>query len=137
SDRWDDLSAGLERRRQRREREALVDRLEARIDALEERLKQEEAEEAEIEEEPEEEEATSGGGAGSLLGLAAGALLTWFLASDKAAPARERAREVAGRAKERAGDEWERFKQRRGPYSRLGDTIVPEGAGNSGEQKVQ
>ncbi len=136
-DRWGDLSAGLERRRQRRERNALVERLEARIDALEERL-DEEANEPELDEEVEEiEEEESSGHAGSVLGLAAGALLTWFLASDKAAPARERAREVAGRAKERAEDEWDRFKQRRGPYSRLGDKIVPEGAGNSGDKPTE
>ena len=119
-DRWEDLSAGLERRRERHEHDALVERLEARIDALEEQLAEQAADEEEVE---------LGGGvgrhSGSVLSLAAGALLTWFLSSDKAGPARQRAREVAGQARERAGDEWERFKQRRGPYARFGDRIVP------------
>ncbi len=136
-DRWDELSAGLERRRARRERDALIERLEARIDELEERLQEQETAEAEVEEELEEEATAPGGRSGSLLGLAAGALITWLLASDKAAPARERAREVAGKARERAGDEWERFKQRRGPYARFGDRIVPEPAKPPGEQQFQ
>jgi gas vesicle protein len=122
-DRWEDLSAGLERRRERRDHDALVERLEARIDALEEQLAQQAADEEEVEIEEEEE---SGGHSGSALGLAAGALLTWFLSSDKAAPARQRAKDVAGQARERASDEWARFKQKRGGYRRDGDRIVPE-----------
>ncbi|MGH7515917.1 MAG: hypothetical protein ACREOC_00395 [Gemmatimonadales bacterium] len=136
-DRWGDLSAGFEHRRQRHERDALVERLEARIDALEERLEEEEVEEAELEDELEPEEGKSAGHSGSALGLAAAALLTWFLSSEKAAPARERAREAAGKARDRAGSEWERFKHRRGAHSRLGDKIVPEGAGSKGEQPFQ
>jgi gas vesicle protein len=121
-DHWDDLSTGLERRRERREQAAVVERLEARIDELQEQLaEQAAAEEVEIEE-------TSGGGSASALGLAAGALLTWFLSSDQAEPARRRAREVAGQARERAGDEWERFKKKRGANRKTGDRIVPEGA---------
>jgi hypothetical protein len=130
-DRWHDLSLGLERRRHRHERNALVERLEARIEALEEQL-EEAAAEPEVELEEDEEEA-SGGGGGSMLGLAAGALLTWFLSSDKAAPARRRAREVAGEARERASDEWTRFKQRRAGYRREGDRIVPEAAAGTGD----
>jgi hypothetical protein len=121
-DRWGDLSAGLERRRERRDHEALVEQLEARIEALEEQL----ADQAEEEEEEIEIVEESGGHSGSVLSLAAGALLSWFLSSDRAGPARRRAREVAGQARERAGNEWERFKQRRGPYARFGDKIVPE-----------
>ncbi len=136
-DRWGDLSAGFEHRRQRHERDALVERLESRIDALEERLKEEEVEEAELEDELEPEDEESAGHSGSALGLAAVALLTWFLSSEKAAPARERAREAAGKARERAGDEWDRFKQRRAGYRRTGDSIVPEGAAASGEPSFQ
>ena len=118
--RWADLNAGLEHRRERRDHDALVERLEARIESLEEQLAEQEAEE-----EAEEEE-ESGGHAGSLLSLVAGGLLTWFLSSDQAEPARQRARAVAGRARDRAGDEWERFKAKRAGYQRKGDRIVPE-----------
>jgi hypothetical protein len=135
-DRWHDLSTGFEQRRRRRERDSLVERLESRIDALEQRL-EEEPDESEIAVETEEAEEESGGTAGSLLGLAASALLTWFLASDKAAPARERAREVAGKARKRAGSEWERFKERRGPYRKMGDRIVPEAATGQGGEAFQ
>ena len=134
SDRWDDLSTGLARRRERHEQDALVRRLEERIESLESQLADAEAKEAELEEEVEEEE-QSGSSFGSTLGLAAGALLSWFLSSEAAAPARERAREVADRARERAGDEWERFKQRRGRFRRNGDQVVPEGT--PGEQVFQ
>jgi hypothetical protein len=133
-DRWEGLSAGLERRRKRHERDALVQQLEARIEALEEQLAQQESDEEDVE----IEEEASGSPAGSALGLAAGALLTWFLSSDTAGPARQRAREVAGQARERAGDEWERFKQRRGAHRRTGDRIVPEpAAGTGGGQAFQ
>jgi hypothetical protein len=130
-DRWEDLSAGLERRRERHERDALVERLEARIDALEEQLAEPAADEEEV------ELVEESGHSGSVLSLVAGALFTWFLSSDKAAPARQRAREVAGQARERAGDEWERFKQRRGSYARFGDRIVKEPAPKSGEHQYQ
>jgi len=142
-DRWHDLSSELEQRRHRRERDALVQRLEARIAALEEQLEGEAAaepdDEIELEEDQEEdqEEESGGGGGGSALGLAAGALLTWFLTSDKAAPARQRAREVAGQARERAGDQWARFRQRRGGYRREGNRIVPEATAGTGGQAFQ
>jgi gas vesicle protein len=136
-DRWGDLSAGFERRRERHERDALVERLESRIDALEEHLEEAEVEAAELDDELEPEEAESAGHSGSALGLAAAALLTWFISSEKAAPARERAREAAGKARDRAGDEWQRFKQHRAGYRRTGDRIVPEGAAASGEPKFQ
>jgi gas vesicle protein len=134
-DRWGDLSAGISRRREQREHSALVRRLEARVAQLEEQLAaREEQEEGEEQEEQEEQEERSGSAAGSVLSPASSALLTWFLTSDSAEPARKRAREVAGRAKVRAGDEWERFKAKRGPYRRQGDRIVPEAAtGTSGE----
>jgi gas vesicle protein len=132
-DHWDDLSTGLQRRRERREQEALVERLEARIDELEERL----AEESAAAEEDVEVEEPSRGGTGSALGLAAGALLTWFLSSDQAEPARRRAKEVAGQARERAGDEWERFKKKRGAYRKSGDRIVPENAAGAGGPAYQ
>ena len=136
-DRWGDLSAGFERRRQRHERDALVERLEARIDALEERLEEGEVEETELEDELEPEDEESAGHSGSALGLAAAALLTWFLSSEKAAPARERAREAAGKARDRAGSEWERFKHRRGAYRRTGDRVAAEGTAGSGGQAYQ
>jgi gas vesicle protein len=144
---WDDVSAGLERRRVRRAHHAAVERLEERIEELEARLAESEAaHEAEIAEGVEEEEAEPSGHAmGSALGLAAGALLTWFLSSDQAAPARERAREAAGKvgerareaagkARERAADEWERFKERRGAYKRTGNRMTPEAPASTGGQ---
>ena len=137
SDRWDGLSTGLARRRERHERNALISRLEERVETLEAQLAEAEAKEAELEEEVEEEQ--SGSSFGSPLGLAAGALLSWFLSSEAAAPARERAteraREVADRAREKAGEEWEKFRQRRKGYRRNGDQIVPDTT--PGEQVFQ
>ncbi len=136
-DRWDDLSTGFEQRRRGHKRDALVERLEARIEAMEERLAEIEAE-PDVELDPEEEvEHASGSSAGSVLGLAASALLTWLLASDKAAPAREKARDVAGRAREQATTQWEKFKEKRGAYQRTGDHVTPEGAGRAGGQGYQ
>ena len=134
---WDDLSAGLERRRIRRAHKAEVGELEARIEELEARIEEDEAaREAELAEESDEEEESSHG-LGSVLGLAAGAFLTWFLSSEQAAPARERAREAAGKAKDRATDEWERFKERRGGYRRTGTRMAPEGTTATGGQAYQ
>jgi gas vesicle protein len=134
---WDDLSAGLERRRTRRAHKAEVDQLEARIEELEARIEEDEAaREAELTDEIDEEEESSHG-LGSALGLAAGAFLTWFLSSEQAAPARERAREAAGKAKDRATDEWERFKERRGGYRRTGHRVTPEGTGTTAGQAYQ
>jgi gas vesicle protein len=137
SDRWDDLSTGLSRRRERRERTALIRQLEERVETLESQLAEAEAKEAELEEEVEEEQ--SGSTFGSTLGLAAAALLSWFLSSEAAAPARERAaeraREVAERAREKAGEEWDKFRQRRKGSRRNGDSIVPETV--PGEQVYQ
>jgi hypothetical protein len=137
SDRWGDLSTGLARRRERRDRTALIRQLEERVETLEAQLAEAEAKEAELEEEVEEEQSSSS--FGSTLGLAAGALLSWFLSSEAAAPARERAaeraRDVADRARERAGEEWEKFRQKRKGFRRNGDSIVPETA--TGEQVYQ
>ena len=134
---WDDLSTGLERRRTRRAHDAEVERLQARIEELEAQIEEDEAAEAELAEELADEAEESGHGLGSVLGLAAGAFLTWFLSSEQAGPARDRAREAAEKAKDRATDEWERFKERRGGYRKTGNRMTPESTPGAGGQAFQ
>jgi gas vesicle protein len=60
--------------------------------------------------EEEEEESTV---LGTVLAVAAGVAATYFLSSERAAPARARARDVATDFRRRAGDRWERFQHER------------------------
>lgn len=89
------------------------DRMRERLAAL--RQRQRELEEDFFEDEDEEQEEDEGTGAAStLLALAAGAAATYFLASERAAPARTRVRETAETVRRKAADRWERYQQSRG-----------------------
>ena len=48
---------------------------------------------------------------GSIIAIAAGVAATYFLTSDRAAPARSRVQHVASDVKRRATDEWDRFQR--------------------------
>jgi hypothetical protein len=61
------------------------------------------------EEDDEDERSTLG----PLVAVAAGIAATYFLSSERAGPARARARDVADDLRRRAGDRWERFQQQR------------------------
>ena len=65
-----------------------------------------------VEEEEEEDEGSSA--LGTVLAVAAGAAATYFLASERAAPARSRVRETADTVRRKATDRWERYQQERG-----------------------
>jgi hypothetical protein len=52
-----------------------------------------------------------------LLGLLAGAAISWFLTSERTADVRAEVKDAARKAKRRATDEWDRF-QERGGFSR-------------------
>lgn len=106
-------------RERMRERLAAMRRREREVeDDLEEQL--------EDDEELDEERSTA---MNAMLALAAGAAATYFLASERAAPARTRVRETAESVRRRAGDQWERLQQSRGNSlgHRAGDT--PETSG--------
>ena len=62
----------------------------------------------------EEEEEDEGSGAlGTALAIAAGVAATYFLTSDRAAPARTRVRETAENVRREATDRWQRYQSRR------------------------
>jgi hypothetical protein len=61
----------------------------------------------------EDEDEDEGSTLGTLLAVAAGIAATYFLSSERAGPARARARDVADDLRRRAGDRWERFQQQR------------------------
>lgn len=61
----------------------------------------------------EEEEEDGSGAFGAVLALAAGVAATYFLTSDRAAPARTRVRETAESVRRRATDRWEQYQQHR------------------------
>jgi gas vesicle protein len=69
----------------------------------------------ELQEKLEEEDEEEGGSVvGTVLTVAAGlAAAAYFLSSERAAPARERVREMAATVRDEAEDRWERFQQRR------------------------
>jgi gas vesicle protein len=110
----EDLGDGLEEIQERggRARKQLRDRLqrarkrgEEVWEDLEERLGGEEEEE-------EEEEAGSGA-LGTALAIAAGVAATYFLTSERAAPARSRVRQTAENVRREATDRWQRYQDRR------------------------
>ena len=83
-------------------------------DSVRSRLAQLRAREAlleDLEEEDEDEDESST--LGTLLAVAAGIAATYFLSSERAGPARARARDVAEDLRRRAGDRWDRFQQQR------------------------
>jgi hypothetical protein len=86
-------------------------------DRMRERLAAMRRREQEMEDElgDDEEEIDGGSGAlGTVLAMAAGAAATYFLASERAAPARTRVRETADTVRRKASDRWERFQESRG-----------------------
>ncbi len=77
----------------------------------------------------EEEEADSGA-FGAVLAVAAGVAVTYFLTSDRAAPARSRVRETAENVKREATNRWDKYQQRHdaranGQSSETGPGAVP------------
>jgi gas vesicle protein len=80
-----------------RERLASIRRREAELDAVED----------------DEDEGEESGALGTVLAMAAGAAATYFLASERAAPARTRVRETAETVRRKASDRWERYQQSR------------------------
>jgi hypothetical protein len=93
-----------------RARERVRDRLarmkkrgESALEDLEERWRGEE----------EEEEEEDSGAFGAVLAVAAGVAATYFLTSDRAAPARSRVRETAETVRREATNRWEQFQQER------------------------
>jgi hypothetical protein len=60
-----------------------------------------------------EEEEEDSGALGAVLAVAAGVAATYFLTSDRAAPARSRVRQTAESVRREATDRWERYQQHR------------------------
>jgi gas vesicle protein len=60
-----------------------------------------------------EEEEEDSGPLGAVLAIAAGVAATYFLTSDRAAPARSRVRETAQTVRREATNRWERYQQQR------------------------
>jgi hypothetical protein len=81
--------------------------------------------------EDEDEDAAEGGSGplGTVLAIAAGAAATYFLASERAAPARSRVRETADTVRRKATDRWERFQQSRGNGFGRSEGAGPETTG--------
>jgi gas vesicle protein len=104
------------------------DRMRDRLAAM--RRREQELEEDLLGEEDQEEEEESGSGPlGTVLAIAAGAAATYFLASERAAPARTRVRETAETVRRKATDRWERFQQSRGNGFGRGETFSSETTG--------
>ena len=61
----------------------------------------------------EDDEEEDSGALGAALAIAAGVAATYFLTSDRAAPARTRVRETAETVRRGATDRWERYQQQR------------------------
>jgi len=61
----------------------------------------------------EDEEDEGSGALGTALAIAAGVAATYFLTSDRAAPARSRVRETAENVRREATDRWQRYQSRR------------------------
>ena len=77
----------------------------------------------------EEEEDSSA--LGAVLALAAGVAATYFLTSERAAPARSRVRETAETVRREATNRWERYQQQRHERS----NGQPGSAGGAGETR--
>jgi gas vesicle protein len=107
----DDLGGGLEemqglsgraRERMRERLASMKKRGEHALEDLEDRWHGEE-----------EEDEDDSGALGAVLAVAAGIAATYFLTSDRAAPARSRVRETAETVRREATDRWERYQQHR------------------------
>ena len=61
----------------------------------------------------EEEDEEGSGALSTALAIAAGVAATYFLTSDRAAPARSRVRETAENVRREATDRWQRYQSRR------------------------
>ncbi|MBA3258634.1 MAG: YtxH domain-containing protein [Gemmatimonadales bacterium] len=96
------------------------ERMRARLERLKAREK--DMEDDVTDEEDDDEESRT---LGTILALAAGAAASYFLSSERAAPARARARDAADTVRRQATDRWERFQQRTGDN---GHTGSPEGS---------
>jgi gas vesicle protein len=97
---------GLSGRARERVRERLArmkKRGESALEDLEERWRADE----------EDEEEEDSGAFGAVLAVAAGIAATYFLTSDRAAPARSRVRETAETVRREATNRWEQFQQER------------------------
>lgn len=106
------------------------------------RLERLRAREAELDDEGDDEEDEESRALGTILAMAAGVAATYFFSSDRAAPARARARDAADTVRRRAGDaadtvrrrasdRWERFQQQRasnGPASPTSQTETSSGS---------
>jgi hypothetical protein len=62
---------------------------------------------------------------GTLLAVAAGVATTYFLTSDRAAPARERVKEAAATIRERAAEQLERYHRAAGPNGQPARSTSP------------
>jgi len=120
-----DLGEGLEGMQELsgRARNRMRDRLAAM------RRREQELEEDLLGDEDEEEEDSGSGALGTALAIAVGAAATYFLASERAAPARTRVRETAETVRRKATDRWERFQQSRGNGFGRGETFSSETPG--------
>ena len=79
----------------------------------------------------EEEEEEDSGALGAVLAIAAGVAATYFLTSDRAAPARSRVRETAETMRREATNRWERYQQQRHERS----NGQPGAEGEAGESR--
>jgi hypothetical protein len=77
------------------------------------------------------EEEEDSGALGAVLAIAAGVAATYFLTSDRTAPARSRVRETAETVRREATNRWERYQQQRQERS----NGQPGGAGGIGETR--
>jgi hypothetical protein len=78
----------------------------------------------------EEEEDEGSGALSTALAIAAGVAATYFLTSDRAAPARSRVRETAETVRREATDRWQRYQSRRREADN-GHTTTGTGTGES------
>jgi gas vesicle protein len=115
---WDDFSDNIGRgvKTLRHEGDGVLRRIEDRLGDIEERL--ESARDTAVEAVEEPLARLRGERRGyPLLGLLAGAAISWFLTSERTADVRGEVRDAARKAKRRATDEWDKF-QERGGFSR-------------------
>ena len=102
------------------------ERMRARLAAM--RQREQQLEEDLLGDDEDEDEGGSGP-LGTVLAIAAGAAATYFLASERAAPARTRVRETADTVRRKATDRWERFQQSRGNGFGRGEGLGSETTG--------
>ena len=115
---WDDLNDNIGRgvKTLKHEGNGVLRRIEGRLEEIEGRL--ESARDAAVDAVEEPLARLRGERRGNpLLGLLAGAAISWFLTSERTADVRAEVKDAARKAKRRATDEWDRF-QERGGFSR-------------------